>query len=119
MPFDWWSRLPPWAQWILSLIPSPVVEFFSGLFADALAWGIIAVVLAVGAPLTRTEEQLLTPADRVAQVAAIALLAHLFSALYEAFIDKRGWEWKDILQREVGIIAGLVFVWWWLRAHAH
>jgi hypothetical protein len=111
MAFDWYNRLPRWLQKVLDAIPSPVVEFASGLFTDALAIGIIWGLRAVGSWLTQAVEEPLE--NRYALVAA-GFLAHGLSAFYEAFVDKRGWEWKDLLQREVGILAGLALAWYGL-----
>ena len=33
-------------------------------------------------------------------------LAHLFSFIYEKYIDPKSWSLKDFLQREVGIVIG-------------
>lgn len=102
MSVNWWAWLPPWVQAFLSRIPSPVIEVVSGLVVTTISWAIVWGFLSVlGIPLHH---------DPGAFVVMVAI-AHGLSAFYEAVLDPNGWEWKDVLQREAGLVLGLLVLW--------
>jgi len=37
-----------------------------------------------------------------------AVVATILSVWYEAFLDVHGWSWRDIGQRTVGVVGGLI-----------
>lgn len=108
MKFDWWNLLPAWAQRLLARIPSGIVEFFSGGLALAAGVGLTSLV-ALGGGLS----------VRGAHVIAYGA-ATWFSAVYEIFVDPAGGrtplpghsETRDLFQRQVGITAWALLIWW-------
>ena len=39
------------------------------------------------------------------------IVATLLSLVYEAYLDANGLEWKDIRQRQIGIVLAVVVLW--------
>ena len=69
--------------------PSLVTEFVGGLLLTAL---LLAVILLLYGWL------------------ALLVLATVASVLYEAKLDPAGWSWRDVLEREAGVVVAAVAV---------
>jgi len=93
---NWWQWLPSWAQRLLAKIPSWGVEFVSGWLTAALGYGLLWVVSIV-IPM---------PLDLGFFVVG-GVWTHGLSLLYEGWFDPNGLEWKDLAQREVGILTAM------------
>jgi len=106
MSFNWWNLLPRWVQDVLAKIPSPVIEFASGWVTVALAVGLQWVLAHIGGgPVA--------PMHGLGASIVLVLWVHLLSLAYEMFIDVNGLEWKDLAQRELGILPALA-LWIWV-----
>lgn len=82
--------------------PSWLTELVSGLVTDVLAGVLLWLITGVAGHLA-------APAPL-----ALLFLATALSFVYETQFDEHGFEWKDVGQRQVGILFGVV-VWWQLR----
>jgi hypothetical protein len=45
----------------------------------------------------------------------LALVATILSLFYEKYIDGNGFDWDDVLERQIGILVGVVLCWHFLR----
>ena len=82
---------PAWLVTLLAKFPSLVVEIVGGLM---LAGAVVAALA-----LSESHPML-----------AVFALATAISVLYETKLDPNGWSWKDVGQREIGIIVASAVV---------
>jgi hypothetical protein len=109
MALNWWAWLPTWAQRLLAAIPSPVVEAASGVFTFAFGWACAWLCWRSEWWIGGAE----VPLHSFAGATVSLFFAHVLSAAYEALMDPNGWEWADLIQREVGIFLAAA-AWWWV-----
>ncbi len=94
MSFNWWDRLPRWAQAVLTWLGSWGTEMLGGLA--------LSLLLCLGAKLVGFSE--------AAQLGGATLVGMVISVLYENFVDSNGWDPVDVGQRACGQVLGLI-VW--------
>jgi hypothetical protein len=91
--FNWWDRLPRWAQAVLTGLGSWGTEMLGGL---ALSLGLCMLARWLfGFPLG-------------AQLFAAAFVGLCASLFYESQLDPNGWSVVDIGQRACGQVLGLL-----------
>lgn len=107
---SWWTWLPPsvqkWGIWRISWL----IEMVSGVVTFLLALGILWLLDYGMGWLTK---QGAAPMHSLGGGVVVNLFAIALSVFYENVYDPRGWELKDVLQRQVGILASFA-VWWFL-----
>lgn len=107
---NWWNWLPKsvqdWRIWRISWL----IEFLSGIVTFTLALGILWLLDYGMGALTHQGS---APMHSLGGGIVVNLFAIGLSVFYENVYDARGWELKDVLQRQVGIFATFA-VWWFL-----
>ena len=81
--------------------PSLVTEIISGLVCILIALPIIAS----GHAITRHPFP-----TSIHFIVEVLLLTGVMSWYYEKYRDANGWSWKDVGQRQIGIVLGIIFM---------